>query len=327
MIDNALLSVTDLTKQFPMGGGLFSRPKEQVRAVDGVTLSIDRGQRVGLVGESGCGKSTLARLVVRLLTPSSGSIRFDGLEISGLDRRAMRPLRGRMQFIFQDPYASLDPRMTVAASVTEPLFGQGNGSRRERRDKAAELLSTVGLNACDLDRYPHEFSGGQRQRIGIARALCVQPELVVADEPVSALDVSIQAQILNLMKDLQHQFDLAYLFISHDISVVEHFCDRIAVMYAGGIVEIAPANAFHTHCRHPYAQALVDAVPRPDPQDRLASVLVEGEPPDPSALPSGCPFHPRCPYRFEPCDKKRPPLVPIGGNHVAACWRIDEMTE
>jgi oligopeptide/dipeptide ABC transporter ATP-binding protein len=207
------------------------------------------------------------------------------------------------------------------------LLGQGTRSKHQCRAKAADLLSTVGLSTSDLDRYPHEFSGGQRQRIGIARALCVQPELVVADEPVSALDVSIQAQILNLMKDLQHQFDLAYLFISHDISVVEHFCDRIAVMYAGGIVELAPANGFHTHCRHPYAQALVDAVPRPDPQDRLAPVRVEGEPPDPSALPSGCTFHPRCPYRFEPCNRKRPPLVPIGGNHVVACWRIDEMTE
>ena len=323
MQTDALLTVTGLTKQFPIGGGLFSGPKGWVRAVNGVSFSIGRGESLGLVGESGCGKSTLARLVVRLLTPSSGSIRFEDQEITNLDRRAMRPLRKRMQFIFQDPYASLDPRMTVAASVTEPLFSADALSRHQRRALAAELLSTVGLQTGDLNRYPHEFSGGQRQRIGIARALCVQPELVVADEPVSALDVSIQAQILNLMKDLQHQFDLAYFFISHDISVVEHFCDRVAVMYAGRIVEIADADGFHDHCRHPYTRALADAVPQPNPQIRLPPVPVEGEPPDPSALPSGCAFHPRCPFRFDPCPQRRPPLTVVSGNHMVACWLND----
>ena len=315
-----LLEVTDLTKHFPIGGGFFSRPTGWVKAVNGVSLSIGRGERLGLVGESGCGKSTLARLVVRLLTPTDGSIRFDGREIGTLDRHDMRPLRKRMQIIFQDPYASLDPRMTVAASVTEPLLNGGTLSRSERRSFSAKLLATVGLRTSDLDRYPHEFSGGQRQRIGIARALGVRPELVVADEPVSALDVSIQAQILNLMKDLQQQFGLAYLFISHDMSVVEHFCDRITVMYAGHLVEFSDAKGFHGACRHPYSRALVDAVPRPDPQVTLPPVPVEGEPPDPAALPPGCPYHPRCPHAFDPCPNRRPPLIDVGGNHQVACW-------
>jgi len=315
-----LLEVTNLIKHFPLGGGFFSGPARWVKAVDGVRFSIGRGESLGLVGESGCGKSTLARLVVRLLTPTDGSIRFGGREIGALNRRAMRPLRKRMQIIFQDPHASLDPRMTVAASVTEPLLNGAAFSKREQRALAANLLSTVGLQYSDLDRYPHEFSGGQRQRIGIARALCVRPELVVADEPVSALDVSIQAQILNLMKDLQQQFELAYLFISHDISIVEHFCDRISVMYAGQLLEIAKAEGFHRACRHPYTRALVAAVPCPDPLVILPPVPVEGEPPDPAALPSGCPYHPRCPHAFDPCPNQRPPLIEAGGNHLVACW-------
>jgi oligopeptide/dipeptide ABC transporter ATP-binding protein len=315
-----MLEVTDLVKHFPAGKGFFSRPTGWVKAVNGVSFTIGRGQSLGLVGESGCGKSTLARLVVRLLTPTGGSIRLAGREIGTLDRYAMRPLRKRIQIIFQDPYASLDPRMTVAASVTEPLLNAGTFSKRERRSLAVDLLATVGMQTSDLDRYPHEFSGGQRQRIGIARALCVRPELVVADEPVSALDVSIQAQILNLMKDLQEQFGLAYLFISHDISVVEHFCDRIAVMYAGHLVEIADAKGFHGTCRHPYTRALVAAVPRPDPRVILPPVPIEGEPPDPSALPSGCPYHPRCPHRFDPCPIEQPPLIEVGGDRQVACW-------
>jgi oligopeptide/dipeptide ABC transporter ATP-binding protein len=315
-----LLEITNLTKHFPLGRGLFSRPAGWVKAVNGVSFCIRRGESLGLVGESGCGKSTLARLVVRLLTPTGGSIRFDGREIGALDRRAMRPMRKRLQIIFQDPYASLDPRMAVADSITEPLLNGASLSKREQRSLAAELIATVGLRISDLDRYPHEFSGGQRQRIGIARALCVRPELVVADEPVSALDVSIQAQILNLMKDLQRQFGLAYLFISHDISVVAHFCDRIMVMYAGQLVEIGGAKGFHGTCRHPYTRALVAAVPRPDPQLTLPPVPVEGEPPDPAALPPGCPYHPRCPHAFDPCPNHRPPLVEVGGNHLVACW-------
>ncbi len=320
MNPSPLLEVTDLAKHFPFDRGFFSRPTGWVKAVNGLSFYIRRGESLGLVGESGCGKSTLARLVVRLLTPTDGSIRFGGLEIGALDRHAMRPLRKRMQIIFQDPYASLDPRMTVAASVTEPLLNGSTFSKREQRALAGDLLSTVGLRISDLDRYPHEFSGGQRQRIGIARALCVRPELVVADEPVSALDVSIQAQILNLMKDLQQQFELAYLFISHDISIVEHFSDRITVMYAGQLVETAGAEGFHSACRHPYTRALVAAVPRPDPQVALPPVPVEGEPPDPTALPPGCAYHPRCPHAFDPCQDHRPPLVEAGGNHQVACW-------
>jgi oligopeptide/dipeptide ABC transporter ATP-binding protein len=315
-----ILEVTALTKYFPVGIGLFSRPKGWVKAVDGVGFSIGRGESLGLVGESGCGKSTLARLVVRLLRPTGGSIRFGNREIGALDRREMRPLRKRMQIIFQDPYASLDPRMTVAASVTEPLLNGATLSKRERRSLAADMLATVGLRTSDLDRFPHEFSGGQRQRIGIARALCVRPELVVADEPVSALDVSIQAQILNLMKDLQQQFGLAYLFISHDISVVEHVCDRIAVMYAGQLLEMAGSKGFHGACRHPYTRALVAAVPQPDPQVTLPPVPVEGEPPDPAALPPGCPYHPRCQHAFDPCPDQRPPLIEADRNHQVACW-------
>jgi oligopeptide/dipeptide ABC transporter ATP-binding protein len=315
-----LLTVKDLTKYFPTGVGFFSRPKGWVKAVNRVSFSIDRGESLGLVGESGCGKSTLARLVVRLLKPTDGSIRFGDREIGALDRRAMRPMRKRMQIIFQDPYASLDPRMTVAASVTEPLLNGASLSKREQRSLAGKLLATVGLRTSDLDRYPHEFSGGQRQRIGIARALCVRPALVVADEPVSALDVSIQAQILNLMKDLQQQFGLAYLFISHDMGVVEHFCDRIAVMYAGHLVEVADARGFHHDCRHPYTHALAAAVPRPDPQVPMPPVPVEGEPPDPAALPTGCPYHPRCPHAFDSCVIERPRLIEAGGNQQVACW-------
>jgi oligopeptide/dipeptide ABC transporter ATP-binding protein len=317
------LRVIDLAKRFPVKQGMFARSDQWVRAVNGVSFDIHRGESLGLVGESGCGKSTLARLVVRLQQPSGGTIAFDGMDITALDRRALQPLRRRMQIIFQDPYASLDPRMTVASIVTEPLLNGRKLAAVERRQIAADLMSTVGLRSGDLTRYPHEFSGGQRQRIGIARALCVQPELIVADEPVSALDVSIQAQILNLMRRLQKRFNLAYLFISHDIGVVAHFCDRIAVMYAGHLVEVLTAPDFDRHCRHPYTRALVTAVPRPDPDDPLPSCIVPGEPPDPVNLPAGCPYHPRCPHAFAPCPQTRPPLVAVSQTHQLACWLND----
>jgi oligopeptide/dipeptide ABC transporter ATP-binding protein len=315
-----LLRVNDLTKQFPVKRALFARSVQWLRAVNGVSLDIHRRESLGLVGESGCGKSTLARLVARLQRPTGGSIFFDGTDITTLDRRALKPLRRRMQIIFQDPYASLDPRMTVASIVTEPLLNGRRLEKRELTDIAADMLATVGLRSTDLTRYPHEFSGGQRQRIGIARALCVQPELIIADEPVSALDVSIQAQILNLMKRLQRQYDLACLFISHDIGVVAHFCDRIAVMYAGHLVESMAAPGFEHHCRHPYTQALVAAVPRPDPDDPLPSWVVPGEPPDPLALPAGCPYHPRCPHVMDTCRQQRPALQAVCANHRVACW-------
>ncbi|PIE66667.1 MAG: peptide ABC transporter substrate-binding protein [Deltaproteobacteria bacterium] len=320
MASPPLLTVTNLTKRFPANRGWFPRSDRWLRVVNGVSLDIRRGESLGLVGESGCGKSTLARLITRLQSPSGGTIAFDGMDITTLGRRAMQPLRRRMQIIFQDPYASLDPRMTVAAIVTEPLMNGKRPAASECRHIAADLLATVGLRSEDLDKYPHAFSGGQRQRIGIARALCVKPELIIADEPVSALDVSIQAQILNLMMRLKKRFGLAYLFISHDIGVVAHFCDRIAVMYAGHIVEIVPAAAFDRYCRHPYTQALVNAVPRPDPGDPLPPATGRGEPPDPMDLPPGCPYHPRCPHAMADCPVRIPPLEPLNTNHQVACW-------
>jgi oligopeptide/dipeptide ABC transporter ATP-binding protein len=320
MPDAPVLKIAELVKHFPLGGGLLSGPRARVRAVDGVSFQVARGENFGLVGESGCGKTTLGRLILRLIEPTGGRIEFKGRDISTLGRSEILPLRRHMQMIFQDPYSSLDPRMKVEAIVTEPLRAIGGSDRRQRRETAARLLEKVGLRAVDLGKYPHEFSGGQRQRIGVARALCVRPELIVADEPVSALDVSIQAQVINLMMDLKKEFDLSYVFISHDLSVVEHICDRIAVMYLGQIVELAPTETFSRRPRHPYSEALLSAVPLPDPHQQSGPVPLEGDVPNPIDPPGGCRFHPRCRYEFERCRSSHPPLVEVAPESYAACW-------
>ncbi|HEX5679811.1 MAG TPA: oligopeptide/dipeptide ABC transporter ATP-binding protein, partial [Desulfobacterales bacterium] len=291
--------------------------------VCGVSFTVQRGESFGLVGESGCGKTTIGRMILRLIEPTGGRIDFDGEDMTALSRKGMGRLRRRMQIIFQDPYSSLDPRMTVEQIVTEPLQAESRPPRAARREAARALLEKVGLRGTDLDKYPHEFSGGQRQRIGIARALCVRPELIVADEPVSALDVSIQAQVINLLEDLQEEFRLAYVFISHDLSVVEHTCHRIAVMYLGSIVELAPTQSFSRAPRHPYTQALLSAVPLPDPHRKTGQFAMEGDVPSPIAPPSGCTFHPRCRYTFERCRVEKPVLTHADPDHSVACWLND----
>ncbi len=323
MTEAPLVNLIDVVKHFPLGGGALTRPRAWVKAVSGVSFNVRRGESFGLVGESGCGKSTVGRLILRLLEPTSGRIELEGRDIAALTAKDMLGLRRRMQIIFQDPYSSLDPRMTVERIVTEPLMAADPPPRGKRRRMAAELLEKVGLRTVDLDKYPHEFSGGQRQRIGIARALCVRPSLIVADEPVSALDVSIQAQVINLLVDLQAEFGLTYVFISHDLSVVEHICNRVGVMYLGGIVEMASTEDYSTAPRHPYTQALLSAVPVPDPHQVSGRTAMEGDVPSPIDPPPGCPFHPRCLYAFGPCRVEKPPLVPVAEGHFAACWLND----
>jgi oligopeptide/dipeptide ABC transporter ATP-binding protein len=332
-----LVSIRNLTKHFdtkiawPRGGSAsalhalrraITRKRATVRAVEDVSLDIQEGETLGLVGESGCGKSTLGRAVLRLSEPTSGRIVFDGVDITGQPQRKLAPFRRRMQMIFQDPYASLNPRMTVGATVAEPLeIHRLARSDAERRERVAALLGKVGLRADAASRYPHEFSGGQRQRIGIARALAVQPRFIVCDEPISALDVSIQAQIVNLLQDLQEGEGLTYLFISHDLEIVRHICDRVAVMYLGRIVELAPAETLYARPRHPYTQALLSAVPRPHPGARSKRILLEGDVPSPLAPPPGCPFHPRCQVADKPsaCFTTLPPLRQLDGGTQAAC--------
>jgi oligopeptide/dipeptide ABC transporter ATP-binding protein len=317
---DTLLEARGLKKNFPVKSGVLGRAAGMLRAVDGIDLTIRKGETLGLVGESGCGKTTLGRTLLRLVEPSAGSIYFEGREITHLPQEPMRRLRREMQMIFQDPYSSLNPRMRVGPMIEEGMLVHGLGMRRERRDRVAELLEVVGLGPDAAGRYPHEFSGGQRQRIGIARALALLPKLVIADEPVSALDVSIQAQILNLMVDLQASYGLTYLLISHDLRVVEHMSDRVCVMYLGRIVEIAPSVSLYTSPRHPYTQALLAAVPVPDPNRKPSSEAVRGDVPSLLAPPPGCSFHPRCPHRMEVCTTAIPTLREIRpGHHVACC--------
>ena len=314
-----LLEVCELRKTFPLSAGRPGAPRQNVRAVDGVSFNLDPGEILGLVGESGCGKSTIAKLVLRLIEPDSGSVRFAGQELVGLPGRELTPLRREMQMIFQDPFSSLNPRLRIGQTVGEPLLVHGLATRRTVREQSIELLQTVGLGAEHYDRYPHEFSGGQRQRIGIARALAVRPKLVIADEPVSALDLSIQAQIINLLQDLQQQFGLTYLFISHDLGIVEHLCNRVAVMYLGRIVELAPAEQLYHTARHPYSEALLNAVPVADPDRAGRRPILGGEIPSAANPPVGCHFHPRCPYARDLCRTDYPPLTEQAPGHFAAC--------
>jgi peptide/nickel transport system ATP-binding protein/oligopeptide transport system ATP-binding protein len=320
-----LLSVRDLTKTFRLNPARPGAARQIVRAVDGLSFDLFPGETLGLVGESGCGKSTTGKALLRLIEPDGGSVRFAGRELVGLPARELTALRREMQMIFQDPVSSLNPRQKVGAIVAEPLIVHRLASGREARAQALELLSTVGLAAEHADRFPHEFSGGQRQRIGIARALALRPKLIVADEPVSALDLSIQAQIVNLLQDLQERFGLTYLFISHDLGIVEHLCNRVAVMYLGRIVEVAPAEALYHAPRHPYSEALLNAVPVPDPQRSGSRPILGGEIPSAANPPRGCHFHPRCPYAREICKTVYPPLAEQSAGHFAACHFSSEV--
>jgi oligopeptide transport system ATP-binding protein len=317
-----LLQAEHVFKYFPIKRGiLIQREVARVHAVDDVSFEVQRGETIGLVGESGCGKSTLGRSIVRLFPLTDGRIVFDGQDITKLSRRDLRPLRRELQIIFQDPYASLNPRKRVGQIVGAPLAIHGIGDRKERKRQVQELLEKVGLSPEHYNRYPHEFSGGQRQRIGVARALALRPKLVIADEPVSALDVSIQAQVINLLADLQDEFDLTYVFIAHDLGVVRHVSDRIAVMYLGKIVELSPAEELYERPIMPYTEALLSAVPIPDPRESEARerIVLEGDVPSPINPPSGCRFHPRCRYATDICTNLEPPLVDYGNGHLAAC--------
>jgi oligopeptide transport system ATP-binding protein len=315
----SLLEIRNLKKHFPVGEGLFSRGKGAVKAVDGVNLSIEEGETLGLVGESGCGKSTLGRTILRLIEPTAGEINFLGKNLLSMSQRELRDARREMQIIFQDPYASLNPRMRVGDIVGEGLEIHKLAKGRAKRERVMELLHQVGLREDHFDRYPHEFSGGQRQRIGIARALAVSPKFIVCDEPVSSLDVSIQAQIINLLQELQEKMHLTYLFISHDLRVVEHISHRVAIMYLGKVVEIAKSDTIYRDAKHPYTRALLSAVPIPDMNKKKERVVLEGDVPSPVNPPPGCTFHPRCAYREAACSQIEPPLEFSADGHGVSC--------
>ncbi|MCZ8277958.1 MAG: dipeptide ABC transporter ATP-binding protein [Acetobacteraceae bacterium] len=317
--ETPVLQVRDLVKHYSVGGGFFGRGRKQLRAVDGVSFSIGQGETLGLVGESGCGKSTVGKAVLRLVEPTSGHVSLEGEEITGLGSAALLERRKRMQVIFQDPYSSLNPRMTAGEIVQEPLINFGIGSRAEQRDRVAMLFARVGLRPDQRVNYPHEFSGGQRQRLGIARALALGPSVIIGDEPVSALDVSVQAQVINLMMDLQQEFGLSYLFVAHDLGVVEHISHRVAVMYLGKIVEIAARASLFETPRHPYTEALLAAVPVSHPRARRARTVLTGDVPSPINPPPGCRFHTRCPIAVARCRQEEPPLVVDASGHGVAC--------
>ena len=329
MTAQTLLEVNNLKKHFPIQRGLFKRTVGHVRAVDGVNLKVNVGETLGLVGESGCGKTTTGRLILRAIDPTEGQILFrrdEGMvDIATMSKSQLKTLRREMQIIFQDPFSSLNPRMTVYDIITEPLVIHGENDQDVLNKRVRELLEMVGLKSQHMNRYPYAFSGGQRQRIGIARALALQPKMIVADEPVSALDVSIQAQVINLLEDLQKEFGLTYLFIAHDLSVVEHISDRVAVMYLGKIVELAPATELYAQPKHPYTEALMSAIPRTDPDQKSKRIVLPGDVPSPANPPSGCKFHPRCRFAQHVCQEDEPELIEVMPGHFAACHFANEL--